>query len=716
MRFFAFLLLAAASTAVRGAPIQGSVSDPSNSPIPNARVECGDLSVDTDTEGRFSLPSACAATVSASGFTSKRVQVAQGSRVVLDVEGINERVTISATRMELTPEEAGVSGNVITSKDLEYRQAPLLVDLLREVPGLHVAKFGRHGASSQVFSRGAQRTGTLVMVDGVPVNDPGGDLNFAHLATGAVDRVEIVRGAESALFGAEASSAVIQIFTRRGTSESKVPHGFVSYERGSFQTDRWIANLAGGSGDRLDYALTTEQFHTVSEFPNDAYRNTTGSANVGWRLSNATQLRGVLRSFDSVVGVPNRTAYNIIDNDARRENRDYVGSLRIDDVRGRLVQRGTVGYHRLKDQFFDEFVDGPYTRVALLRDAPGRVYFERLVAPGTVAPAGYRVRSITTRLTPAPSVSITARKNVDYQGTVADAHGATLFGYEFENQGGNISGNDVDRSNHGVFLHKQHTFAGRVFLSAGARLEQNTVFGTKFTPRAAISIQLLPATFFRVSAGRGITEPSLLQSFAQTPTFWGNPNLRLEKTNSYEAGLVREWAGKRIRTEVSAFHNSFRDLIVFLTNTWENVDRSYARGFEFSGQARVQRFVTVGGNYTLLWTRITHSSTPNSLSTGIGQELIRRPRNSGATFITIAPARWYLQAGASFLGERQDSDPFGVTRAPSYAVAYAAGAYNVNRYVQPFIRVDNLANSRYEEVLGYSSLSRTIRGGLKLQW
>ena len=132
---------------------------------------------------------------------------------------------------------------------------PMLFDVLREIPGLQVSAYGPPGALAEVFTRGADYTGTLVLLDGVPLNDPGGELHLENLTSEGLDRVEVVRGPESALFGAEAAAGVIQLFTKHGDPENAVPHGSVSYERGSFQTDRWIANLNGGLLSRIDYSL-----------------------------------------------------------------------------------------------------------------------------------------------------------------------------------------------------------------------------------------------------------------------------------------------------------------------------------------------------------------------------------------------------------------------------------------------------------------------------
>jgi vitamin B12 transporter len=275
-----------------------------------------------------------------------------------------------------------------------------------------------------------------------------------------------------------------------------------------------------------------------------------------------------------------------------------------------------------------------------------------------------------------------------------------------------------------VFLHEQYTVSRRLFLSGGMRFEQNSAFHTKLTPRGAASFLVtgehgpFSSTYLRASAGIGITEPSLLQNFSQDSYAVGNPALRPEKTISYDAGLVQEWFGRRLRTEVSAFANSFRDLIVYVYPTWLNVDASRARGFEFSSRMRVASWLSASGTYTKMWTRITRSSTPDSIFFGVGQELARRPGNSGALSVAVTPKRWSLSAGAVLVGERQDPDQFvfGVTRNRGYQNVYASGSFRLTKNLSPFVRGGNLLNQRYSEVLGYPALSRSMYGGMRVEW
>jgi vitamin B12 transporter len=737
--FFTFCLLSltAAILAAENPSIHGAVLDPSARPVEGARISCASQTVYSSAEGIFVLTGTetCDATIEKAGFHAQSVKLSsnEASRITLSIEGPSESVIVSATRTQVTAEQAGVAATVYTSDDLRARDDPPVPDILRETPGLQIASYGRLGALTQVYTRGAQRTGTLVLLDGVPLNDPGGELHLEHLSSAGIDRIEAVRGPESALFGAEASAGVIQLFTRRGDAENRVPHGSLTYERGNFQTDRWIASLSGGSGARLDYALTAEQLHTVGKFQDDFYRNTTGSANVGYRISESTQVRGVFRMYDAHVGTPGQVAYGIFDLPANEETRNSTLSVRLDDARGsNFFQRFAFGYNHLSDRFNDDEPFSEQPLAALVRTVPGplpRIYFVRLLNPSAPLPPpnqlppGVQAVSTSAFFGPFGSLNLTDRKTADYQGTLTHRNGVLVFGYEYQRQEGTISDLDVNRDHHGGFVNAQHQFGNRIFLSGGARVESSSAFGTEFTPRGAASFLLLgehgtlSSTFLRFSAGRGITEPSLYENFVQSPFALGNPRLRPEKTNSYEAGIVQEWFGRRVRTEVNLFRSSFRDLIAFVGNSWLNVDESWARGIESSVEARPFRHVMIRADYTRLYTRITKSTSPHDPVTGIGRELIHRARNSGAVSASFTPRKWSFIAGGRFVGERQDADfNFGVNRNPGYQDVFMSASYQATRHLAPVLRVENLLDAHYEEVLGYTALSRSVVGGLRVSW
>jgi outer membrane cobalamin receptor len=711
--------------------ISGIVSDPAGRPVPNAQVACGGQTTATGPDGRFTLDtvSSCEAAITSPGFSDTRVslETAREVRIVLAISPLNQQVVVSATRAPVAVEEAGVSATVLTRTEIEARDFSQVPDLLREVPGLAVMNTSRRGGLTSVFTRGGASTGTLVLLDGEPMNEPGGGMNFAHLSSGGLDRIEVVRGPESALFGAEAASGVIQLFTQRGDREDTRPHGSVSYERGSFQTDRWMADVNGGWLNRIDYALSADQFHTVSEYPNDYYRNTTGTGNIGIRLSPNTQVRAIYRTYDAIVGNPDQVGWGIYNFDAQELDRSSTLAVKLDDTRGsHYYQRFQFGYNRLRDTFNDVNTDGPYDVAALVRDVPGnapRVYLDRLVPytfPPDQVPASERLVTNSVTLYPFPGATFTNRTSFDYQGTWTHPGGALVFGYDFERQGGVISTADVSRDNNGVFVHEQYSIGRHVFLTGGIRAEHSSTFGSRVAPRGSATFLIGGSTYFRVSGGRGITEPSLLENFANESFYVGNPHLKPEKTNTFELGIVQELFNRRLRAEVVAFRNSFSDLIVFdfsqYPGTWNNIDRSWARGVEVSGTAKLFQATTITGAWTRAETRVVSTNSTDPYN-GVGQELPRRPKNSGSVTLQIAPRRWTLVAGGRFVGDRQDADfVFGITRNPAYASAFLSASYRVTNHVTPFIRIDNLTDEKYAEVLGYPALSRNAIGGLRLTW
>ena len=691
--------------------VRGIVSDPSGRPVEGAQVACGPETKSTDARGSFDFPRACEATVTKPGFAEKRIALSESGEtaVKLELAAASDRVVVTATRAALPVEDAGVATDVFTAKDFEPERGNFVQNLLREVPGLSVVQTGRNGGLTSVFARGGESDSALVLLDGVPVTEPGGGLDFAHLTSPGLQRMEVIRGPESVLFGAEASSAVIQMFTERGDPEARRPHGALVYERGSFSTDHWTAGLNGGFADRLDYSLTTDQFRTTGQFPNDAFRITSGTANLGFRFSDATQLRAVYRTFDSYTGAPGQVAYGLTNFDANERARDAAVSVRLDDRRGtRFSQRAQFGYHRYRDRFSDNESESYDVSALVTRNGP-KTYFAGLApsgAAGSVPGFGF--------LFAFPGFTFTDRTSAGYQGTLSHRGGALVFGYDYERQAGSISATDVARDNNGIYVHEQYALTSRIFVNGGARWEHSSTFGNKFTPRGAVTFRLPTETYFRLSLGRGIKEPALIENFAKESFFVGNPKLKPEKTDSFEAGLSREWLGRRLRTEVSYFRNRFTDRIEFdssvFPGSWRNIDRSWARGVELAGSAKMSRIVNVRANYTKLYTRnVTNLRNP---------EMVRRPRNSGAISLELAPRRWSLTAGARFVGERQEDDFvfFAINRNNGYENVFVNGSWRVSRHVELHLRIDNALDEGYQEVLGYSALGRNAAGGMKLTW
>jgi vitamin B12 transporter len=725
----ALLLIAGSSFAQ---VISGVIEDPKGAVVPGAKVTfAGQTSASaiSGSDGRYRLEPVSGSgtlTVALEGFrsSSRTLSTVTGSvtedfRLELDIA--SDSITVTSRGTAISLEEAGVSASVFTEEDLKVRNFNRVADVLRDVPGLNLVQTGSNGGVTSIFGRGGDSNAMLVMIDGIPVTDPGGALNVVGLSTPGLERVEVVRGPQSSLYGAEAASGVIQMYTKHGDPEATIPHGEISYERGSFSTDHWTAALNGGFLKRFDYALTTDQYRSTGQYPNNAFRSTTGTGSLGFKISNKTNIRGLFREFDSFTGAPGSTAFQAYNLDANSRDRDSVVGVRLDDVRSdRFTQHVTFGYHRLRSAFSDILPES-YQKSALVEDRPGLgTFFVRLVPEGSTPDAGTRLVSTTFTTFPGTSLSITDRTSAGYQATMSHTGGTLVAGYDFERQSGLITGNNVDRRTNGLSIFDQYAWRNRIFVSVGARYEHSSIFGHRFAPRGAITFRLPTDTYLRLSLGRGIKQPTLLESFARTSSYAGNPNLRPAKTDTFEAGLTRDWFGGRVHTDAAYFRNKFSDLIQYVSGPapaffggFQNVSRAWSRGVELNGAVKLHSFVTARLTYTRLSSQITASATTSD----VGQQLLRRAKNSGTASLEFTPRRWSAIIGARFVGNSRDSfASFGITRISAYNTVYLSMSYQATKYITPFFRINNLTDEQYREVSGYGAWSRNGLGGVRVTW
>ena len=728
--------------------LNGVILDPAGAVVGGATVEVtGQVfsrTAFTNDSGVFSIEDIPAGfsyslRVTAKGFAPYTAAVdipSESLKLVLTVAPHSEDVIVTTTQIETPLSMLGVSATVLDRDEIAQRQDSPIYQMLRDVPGLAVANTGRRGGTTDVFTRGGGKDANLLLIDGVQVNDPGGTFNFAHLMPANVDRIEIVRGPQSASYGSNAAASVIQVLSHQGMPEDGLASGFASLEGGTFATYRYRTGFSGAA-KAFDYAFDAEHLQTEGSYVNDAYRNLTLSANTGYRFNANSQLRLTLRGIGSRVGVPNEVAYGLLDPDAFRTGANVIGGLRYEGSRDRYSDRAQLGFTRFRDYFQDNSAEGPFSIGAIVSGTPGArgsagVRLVRFLSSTDLSlgdfsvPTGDRLVRQTKRiLASAPYQSITQRLTAGYQGNWNySGQGSFGFGYDFEQESGNVTGVAPPlRNNHGVFANHQHGIGQKLFLTESIRLEDNSVFGRKATPRFAVSYLLTTSTRFKASAGTGISEPSFLENFAKDPAYVGNRSLRPEHSRSFEAGVEQHLLRSALVVTETVFDNRFRDLIVFTVlplpqpSTWINLEGSRARGLESSARLQISK-IRVSGAYTFLDTRVTAAASPASAYTGIGQELPRRPRHSGSITTTAVFRRGFIDFDTTFVGERQDSDAvgFGIVRNPRYQKVDLGGRYNVRPSVDLFARIENVLNHRYEEVLGYTSLRRNALLGVNVRW
>ena len=290
------------------------------------------------------------------------------------------------------------------------------------------------------------------------------------------------------------------------------------------------------------------------------------------------------------------------------------------------------------------------------------------------------------------------------------------------------------RNNQGGFLDARWSPISRLTLSAGGRAEANTSFGTRVVPRAGAVLGLRYAKGFlgdtraRIAYGQGIEEPTPLESFDSDPCSPGNPNLRPQRSHTFNVGLDQYFDSDRFRVSATYFANEFRDLISptpgtqpgcpFGSITFLNTNLSRARGVNFSSTARLARWLSLNGNYSFDNTRVVKSSTAGTGFQEPGDHLLRRPVNSGNIWLNAGYRRFTFNINAYFTGARTDSDfdGLGLNRNPGYARFDLASTCLLVRGFSFYGRVTNLFDKQYQDAIGFPALGRDFRVGLNYRF
>lgn len=674
-------------------------------------------------DGTFEIPAAapadCGIEVALPGFETSRDRCRPGEpvRITLAVAPVKESVVVSATRSEAPSAQVAASVTVLDAEEIERRQTPLVADLLRTVPGATVVRNGGVGNVTSLFIRGGESNYTKVLLDGIPLNEPGGVYNFSNVTSEHLERIEIVRGAQSALFGSDAMSGVIQMFTRRAAAGP--PTGTARIDGGSYGTIHGSAGVSGLAG-ALDYALHAAQFHTDNREPNNAFTNTTLSGSAGVELGARASLRFLARGEFGRSGVPGATAFGRPDLDALFKRRDGIAGATFTHRPSRtFTQRITYALAATRQDSTNRLLDPPYTP-----------RFEEHVGVFEFSDFAYDRHTALDRHHGAYQADVQL-----FTGARAGTHLATVAA-EWDGERATLldrlaaQTTRASRDNAGTTLQHQILWP-QVFVTAGIRVERNDSFGVSAVPRGSIAwiarsggTSWAGATKLRASAGRGIKEPTVLQSFSNAPSFLGNPDLEPERSRSVDAGLEQRLWRDRAKVELTWFDNRYRNIISTRTvslspfvSQYFNIGLTRARGAELAAEASPAAGLRLRGGYTLLASRVVDSTSPGNTVFRAGQWLFRRPRHSG--FLQVGAERGRLVADliGTFTGRAVDSD-FAVLQPPlvsndARTVWDVRASYRLSRRARLIAAVDNLADADYMEPLGFRALGRAVRAGLQ---
>jgi vitamin B12 transporter len=721
------LLSLSLSFSTGSGPVTGVVVDSSGRPVPRAvvRVMTRDgaqaASIFTETDGTFTVsaaPDGCRLQASLSGFQPATAECSTSTpvKLTLGIAPVAEHIVVSATRTEAPAGQVATSMTVFDADEISRRQEPPLADLLRSAPGTTVVRTGGPGTVTSLFVRAGESNYTKVLLDGIPLNEPGGAFNLSNITTENLERVEFLRGANSALYGSDAMTGVIQLITRRGTRAK--PEGRLAFEGGSFSTARGSAGVSAKAG-RFDYSADVTGFTTDNEAPNNEFRNTTVSGSAGGALDHGVTLRFVGRAELGKTGTPGQTAFGRPDMDAFYKRNDGAWGTSFDQNVGAFHQHAAYGLAISHQASTNLLIDPPYTPT-----------FEDRQAPFEFSDFAFDSRTDLRR----------HRASYQADGTFSTASAGTHVETALVDWDGEravlsdaLAGTEVpaSRDNVGVTLQHQALWA-RAFVTAGVRFEHNASFGNATVPRIAAAFyartggDAVGATRISANFGRGIKEPTIPQSFSPNPFFLGNPDLLPEKARTAELGVEQRLAKDRLRVSVAWFDNTYRNIIATrtisfnpFTSQYFNIGLTSARGAEVAADVALVSGFRAKTGYTFTDSEILESTSTNELFK-VGNGAFRRPRHSGFLNLAWTGARASVDLGGTFSGERVDSDFSSLvppmTENPAFAQWDVRASARITKTFSLIGAIDNLTDSDRMEPLGYPVLGRAIRFGVRARF
>jgi vitamin B12 transporter len=779
--FLATLLAASAGAQVSG-NLRGKVVDPLGNPVPNATIvllqdDREIVRAKSDAEGAFELTAPgggrYTARVEATGFATEnapQVLLAGGKTRELDVTlrigSLPQQVVVSATGTATPETQVGASVTLIDAIEIESLDKLDVLEDLRFVPGAQIEQNSQRGGTASLFIRGGESNFNKVLVDGVPVNQIGGGFDFAQLSNSGVGSVEVLRGANSVLYGSDALGGVVNVTSAHGTTA--IPELKYSVDGGNFGALNQDVSL-GGAFHKFDYFSEFSRFDTQGSYPNNFFHNATVSANLGWDIAPTTGIRATVRHTATDVGTPNGIDfYGISDDSTSRNENTYVGVTAQQQTTDRWHNSIQFAFAQFASVFdnpsptgepFDPFGFGPsyLGNVVTIRGANGfSTTGQAILDFGGVYPESF------------PDYE--ARRSLYAQSDYRFFRDWTgIFGFRYEHE----DGEQLTRNNYSGFLEGHGSIGHRLFITAGVGLENNAVFGFAASPRVSLAYYLrnpsgsdfLGATKLKFNFGKGIKEPSTGQQASalfniltpeQIAQFGVSP-VGPERSKTYDAGVEqRLWHG-RATVGLTYFYNRFYDLIAFLDpaslvsigvdpgaaqatalggGAYVNATSERALGAELESKIDLGHGLLFQGSYTYLDAVVTKAfgfASINPLFPDIpigafsplqGARPFRRAPHSGSFIVMYNKRRWNAAFSGYLVSRRDDStflsDGFfgnsmllpNRNLAPGYQKLDLSVGYALTHYAKIYTSMENLLSQRYQPVFGFPAAPFTIRTGV----
>jgi len=587
-------------------------------------------------------------------------------------QAVSDEIVVTASAIPETVESTPATVTVITQKEIEQHAARDLADVLREVPGLTISRTGSPGKATSLFTRGANSTHTLVLWNGIEINNPYfAGYDWGRFSTAGVQQVEVVRGPYSALYGSDAVAGVVNVLT------NPVKSGV----RGDFELGgHGLRNAMAGA----DYVTPSTLFSASYEHrnddgfdPNDDFAQNTANLFWKWTASNHFSIGVAGRRTSYDLGIPTNLNFDgtelVPSPNRRQEGTERQIAVPIAQSIGRFSYEIALSESRRNDDFTDP--DDPYGYVNGTTDSVtrrARLTTRTSTAIGTIVAGGEYERATVNDIT-------TFGPNLDH-----DRRRDKGFFIE-------------DRIEHNL------DNDSRLEVSVGARRDDFDEFGSETSPRVAFA-WIIGSNKVHAAYGQSFRAPSIGELFFP---FSGNASLNPEHGSSTEIGYDHAFGDKGLFS-ITLFHARYRDLIVFdnVTYAFANIGRARTQGAEISLTRNVGQSYYSSMNYTYLDTKQDDT----------GEELLRRPKHSGSIFIGRRAGKTDTNIALVHTGSRLDVlpvAPFTHVSDKAHTTVDVNVQLHGDRYT-PYIKLENATNERYEEVRGYRSPGRRLIFGLRV--
>lgn len=604
------------------------------------------------------------------------------------------QIIVTGSSLDSTLENTGSSVSVLTEQELKDGQYRNAMNALRQLPGVDVVQSGGNGGNAAVFLRGGNSEHTLVLLDGIELNNPATanrSFNLANLTLENIERIEVIRGPQSTIYGSDAMGGVINLISKKA---KEGVHANVSSEAGSYNSFTQLGNVSYGS-DVFDVStgVTRQDIGGISSADarygnkeQDDYQNTSLSNRIRFAPTKTIEATNTLRYTRSHSNLDNCGGEGCDDPNRWIRNNEFftrgdVSAKLLDDT---LTPAAYISYtrHSLDD------VNSPDLASQELLDS---AYNGDIVTVGS-------------RMTWSPSDMFSTVVGGETQGERASSFYRSdgAFG-PFEDT---FYGREA-RTN-SVYSESRLSYNKKAYLDAGVRHDNHSIFGGKTTFKVAPAVHVLDTTKLRGSVGTGFKAPSLVQLYSS----YGNRDLQAETSTGWDVGLDQDIVKDTLTTSFTFFNTDYDELITFNPSTFilENIDNATTQGFEVGATYQMHQDLSVRLAYT-------YTDTENKTTS---EGLLRRPRNKNSLTVAYAPTtNMRAQLQWRVYSSRFDNDfnsyPPERVSLGGYGIVDLALSYKLGDSTELFGRVDNLFDKEYQDVLGFGTMGAAAYAGVRVE-